>query len=419
MIVEGAIQARYQAIAPVVDERVRRLVLAAEASAAGRGGQAAVARATGASRGTIRRGIRELGQPAVGAAKGRIRHPGGGRKRTVEHDPSLREDLDRLVEPTSRGDPESPLRWTCKSVRQLAAALKRQGHQVSHRMVAELLHDMGYSLQANRKTLAGTEHPDRNAQFEHLDRAVQLQLSLGEPVISVDTKKKELVGPFKNGGRELRPKGAPEQVLVHDFLIPDLGRVSPYGVYDIAQNEAWVSVGTDHDTAAFAVESIRRWWRGMGQALYPSATRLLITADAGGSNAGIGSACGSWSCRNWRMRRALKSTCATSHQGPASGASTRSNTACSPRSGQNWRGKPAGQPRGGMVNLIGATTTRTGTAGSEPTGHQPIPGRAHRIGRRTRPSICVETLSMVNGIIRCYPSVALLNVNRNYFVTIP
>ena len=220
MIVEGAIQARYQAIAPVVDERVRRLVLAAEASAAGRGGQAAVARATGASRGTIRRGIRELGQPAVGAAKGRIRHPGGGRKRTVEHDPSLREDLDRLVEPTSRGDPESPLRWTCKSVRQLAAALKRQGHQVSHRMVAELLHDMGYSLQANRKTLAGTEHPDRNAQFEHLDRAVQLQLSLGEPVISVDTKKKELVGPFKNGGRELRPKGAPEQVLVHDFLIP-------------------------------------------------------------------------------------------------------------------------------------------------------------------------------------------------------
>ena len=259
VIVEGAIQARYQAIAPVVDERVRRLVLAAEVSAAGRGGQAAVARATGASRGTIRRGIRELGQPAVGAAKGRIRHPGGGRKRTVEH------ELARGLGPAADQPwgSQSPLRWTCKSVRQLAAALKRQGHQVSHRMVAELLHDMGYSLQANRKTLAGTEHPDRNAQFEHLDRAVQLQLSLGEPVISVDTKKKELVGPFKNGGRELRPKGAPEQVLVHDFLIPDLGRVSPYGAYDIAQNEAWVSVGTDHDTAAFAVES-SRWWRGMG-----------------------------------------------------------------------------------------------------------------------------------------------------------
>jgi transposase len=225
-----------------------------------------------------------LGQPTAGDEKGRIRHPGGGRKRTVERDPSLREDLDRLVEPTSRGDPESPLRWTCKSVRHLAAELKRQGHQASHRMVAELLHDMGYSLQANRKTLEGTEHPDRNAQFEHLNRAVQLQLSLGEPVISVDTKKKELVGPFKNSGRELRPKGAPEQVRVHDFLIPDLGRVSPYGVHDIAQNEAWVGVGTDHDTAAFAVESIRRWWRGMGQALYPRATRLLITADAGGSN---------------------------------------------------------------------------------------------------------------------------------------
>ena len=265
MIDEAAIHSRYKAIASVVDERVRRLVLGSEALAAGRGGQAAVARATGASRGTIRQGVRELGQPTAGAEKGRIRRPGGGRKRTVERDPSLRQDLDRLVEPTSRGDPESPLRWTCKSVRQLAAELKRQGHQVSHRMVAELLHEMGYSLQANRKTLEGTEHPDRNAQFEHLNQAVQLQLSLGEPVVSVDTKKKELVGPFKNGGRELRPKGLPEQVRVHDFLIPDLGRVSPYGVYDIAQNEAWVSVGTDHDTAAFAVESIRRWWHSMGR----------------------------------------------------------------------------------------------------------------------------------------------------------
>jgi len=171
----------------------------------------------------------------------------------------------------SRGDPESPLRWTCKSVRQLAAELRRGGHRVSHRIVAELLHDMGYSLQANRKTLAGTDHPDRNAQFEHLNAAVQLQLSLGQPVISVDTKKKELVGPFRNAGRELRPKGAPEEVLMHDFLIPELGRVSPYGVYDVGQNEAWVSVGTDHDTAAFAVESIRRWWRTMGAPLYRGA----------------------------------------------------------------------------------------------------------------------------------------------------
>ena len=356
MIVEGAIQARYQAIAPVVDERVWRLVLAAEASAAGRGGQAAVARATGASRGTIRRGIRELGQPAVGAAKGRIRHPGGGRKRTVEHDPSLREDLDRLVEPTSRGDPESPLRWTCKSVRQLAAALKRQGHQVSHRMVAELLHDMGYSLQANRKTLAGTEHPDRNAQFEHLDRAVQLQLSLGEPVISVDTKKKELVGPFKNGGRELRPKGAPEQVLVHDFLIPDLGRVSPYGVYDIAQNEAWVSVGTDHDTAAFAVESIRRWWRGMGQALYPSATRLLITADAGGSN---GYRLRLWKLELQKLADETGLEIDVCHLPPGTSKWNKIEHRLFSAISQNWRGKPLVSHEV-VVNLIGATTTRTG-----------------------------------------------------------
>ena len=216
---------------------MRRLALGAEAQAIGRGGQAAVARATGASRGTIRQGMRELGQANGGGEKGRIRRSGGGRKRTVELDPSLREDLERLVEPTSRGDPESPLRWTTKSVRNLADELRQQGHKASHRMVAELLHELGYSLQANRKTLEGSAHPDRNAQFEHLNRAVQLQLSLGEPVISVDTKKKELVGPFKNGGRELRPKGAPEPVRVHDFLIPGLGRVSPYGVYDIGRNE--------------------------------------------------------------------------------------------------------------------------------------------------------------------------------------
>ncbi len=356
MIAEHAIQARYQAIAPAVDERVRRLVLGAEALAAGRGGQGAVARATGASRGTIRRGIRELGQPAAEAEKGRIRRPGGGRKRTIERDPSLREDLDRLVEPTSRGDPESPLRWTCKSVRQLAAELKRQGHQASHRMVAELLHDMGYSLQANRKTLEGTEHPDRNAQFEHLNRAVQLQLSLGEPVISVDTKKKELVGPFKNGGRELRPKGAPEQVRVHDFLIPDLGRVSPYGVYDIAQNEAWVSVGTDHDTAAFAVESIRRWWRGMGQALYPRATRLLITADAGGSN---GYRLRLWKLELQQLADETGLEMAVCHFPPGTSKWNKIEHRLFSAISQNWRGKPLASHEV-VVNLIGATTTRTG-----------------------------------------------------------
>ena len=284
MLDEGAIRDRYLALAPALDERVRRLVLGAEAVAAGRGGQAAVARATGASPATVRRGIAELVDPSVRPAGGRVRRPGGGRKRAAELDPGLRDALDRLVEPTTRGDPMSPLRWTSRSLRNLAAELQHLGHAVSHRVVGELLHDMGYSLQANRKTLEGTHHPDRDAQFAHLNAAVQLQLSLGEPVISVDTKKKALVGPFRNGGRELRPKEDPEQVLMHDFVIPELGRASPYGVYDLGANEAWVSVGTDHDTAAFAVESIRRWWRTMGEALYPQASRLLVTADAGGSN---------------------------------------------------------------------------------------------------------------------------------------
>ena len=297
-----------------------------------------------------------MGQPTAGAEKGRIRRPGGGRKRTVERDPSLRQDLDRLVEPTSRGDPESPLRWTCKSVRQLAAELKRQGHQVSHRMVAELLHEMGYSLQANRKTLEGTEHPDRNAQFEHLNQAVQLQLSLGEPVVSVDTKKKELVGPFKNGGRELRPKGLPEQVRVHDFLIPDLGRVSPYGVYDIAQNEAWVSVGTDHDTAAFAVESIRRWWHSMGEALYPRATRLLITADAGGSN---GYRLRLWKLELQKLADETGLEIAVCHFPPGTSKWNKIEHRLFSAITQNWRGKPLVSHEV-VVNLIGATTTRTG-----------------------------------------------------------
>jgi transposase len=294
-----------------------------------------------------------LGQPTAGAEKGRIRRPGGGRKRTVERDPSLRQDLDRLVEPTSRGDPESPLRWTCKSVRQLAAELKRQGHQVSHRLVAELLHEMGYSLQANRKTLEGT---DRNAQFEHLNQAVQLQLSLGEPVVSVDTKKKELVGPFKNGGRELRPKGLPEQVRVHDFLIPDLGRVSPYGVYDIAQNEAWVSVGTDHDTAAFAVESIRRWWHSMGEALYPRATRLLITADAGGSN---GYRLRLWKLELQKLADETGLEIAVCHFPPGTSKWNKIEHRLFSAITQNWRGKPLVSHEV-VVNLIGATTTRTG-----------------------------------------------------------
>jgi len=339
-----------------VDERVRRLALAAEAVAIGRGGQAAVARALGVSPRTIRRGTRELRDPERSVEKGRIRRVGGGRKRTVEHDPKLREDLEKLVEPTTRGDPESPLRWTCKSVRKLAEELRRQGHQTSHRIVAELLHELGYSLQANRKTLEGSGHPDRNAQFAHLNQAVQLQLSLGEPVISVDTKKKELVGPFKNSGRELRPKGQPEEVLVHDFLIPELGRVSPYGVYDVAQNEAWVSVGVDHDTATFAVESIRRWWRSMGQPLYPKATRLLITADAGGSN---GYRLRLWKLELQKLADETGIEMAVCHFPPGTSKWNKIEHRLFSAISQNWRGKPLVSHEV-VVNLIGATTTRGG-----------------------------------------------------------
>jgi Rhodopirellula transposase DDE domain len=353
---EAAIRQRYQVLADVADERVRRLMVAAEALAIGRGGQLAVARATGVSRTMIQRGIREVLQPELQAPKGRVRRPGGGRKAMVVLDPTLRDDLERLVEPTSRGDPESPLRWTCKSVRKLAAELTAQGHQTSHRLVADLLHDLGYSLQANQKTLEGSEHPDRNAQFEYLNGAVQQQLWAGEPTVSVDTKKRELIGPFKNGGRELRPKGDPEQVLTHDFIIRELGRVSPYGVYDVAQNEAWVSVGVDHDTAAFAVESIRRWWWSMGNAVYPKASRLLITADAGGSN---GYRLRLWKLELQRLADETGLEIAVCHFPPGTSKWNKIEHRLFSAITQNWRGKPLVSHEV-VVNLIGATTTTKG-----------------------------------------------------------
>ena len=353
---EAAIRQRYQVLADVADERVRRLMVAAEALAIGRGGQLAVARATGVSRTMIQRGIREVRHPELQAPKGRVRRPGGGRKAMVVLDPTLRDDLERLVEPTSRGDPESPLRWTCKSVRKLAAELSAQGHQTSHRMVAELLHDLGYSLQANQKTLEGSDHPDRNTQFEYLNGAVQQQLWAGEPTISVDTKKRELIGPFKNGGRELRPKGEPEQVLTHDFIMRELGRVSPYGVYDLAQNEAWVSVGVDHDTAAFAVESIRRWWWSMGFAVYPKATRLLITADAGGSN---GYRLRLWKLELQKLADETGLEIAVCHFPPGTSKWNKIEHRLFSAITQNWRGKPLVSHEV-VVNLIGATTTTTG-----------------------------------------------------------
>ncbi len=261
------IKDRFARVADSLDERTRRLVAASEALALGWGGISATSRATGLSRAAIRRGIAELqGGPA--APPGRIRRSGGGRKKTVDLDPSLQCDLEALVEPTTRGDPESPLRWTCKSLRKLAAELQARGHRVSHQLVAELLQAAGYSLQANRKTREGGDHPDRDAQFAHIARTSADFLASGDPVISVDAKKKELIGDFKNGGREWRPKGEPEEVRVHDFPLPELGRVTPYGVYDVAANAGWVSVGIDHDTAAFAVASIGAWWKQVGQARY-------------------------------------------------------------------------------------------------------------------------------------------------------
>lgn len=355
MIDEGAIRARYAAVAPLVDERARRLFAGAEALALGSRGISAVARATGLARATVRRGVEDVRAGDAGT-KGRTRREGAGRPRAEERDPTLRRDLDALIEPTTRGDPDSPLRWTTRSVRKLAAELKRQGHTVSHQTVAELLHDMGYSLQANQKTLEGTTHPDRDAQFAYLNEAVQLQLSLGEPVISVDTKKKELVGPFKNGGKELRPKGNPEQVRVHDFLVPELGRVSPYGVYDIAQNDAWVSVGTDHDTAAFAVASIRRWWQTMGQPRYPQAKRLLITADAGGSN---GYQVRLWKLELQKLADETGLEMAVRHFPPGTSKWNKIEHRLFSAISQNWRGKPLVSHEV-LVNLIAATTTTTG-----------------------------------------------------------
>jgi len=349
-----AIKRRFELLAPHLDERTRRLLVASEAVVIGRGGASRVARATGVSRRVIGEGIKELVEAPVGGV--RIRRPGGGRKRTSDTDPTLRGDLGGLVEPVTRGDPESPLRWTCKSVRKLAEELQRIGHRVSRQLVAGLLHDLGYSLQANRKTLEGASHPDRNAQFEHLNRRVAARVARGEPAISVDTKKKELVGDFKNGGRELRPAGDPEPVRVHDFIIPALGRANPYGVYDLAQNAGWVSVGTDHDTAAFAVESIRRWWTSMGRAAYPAATRLLITADGGGSN---GSRVRLWKLELQRLADETGLEVGVCHLPPGTSKWNKIEHRLFSFISQNWRGKPL-VSHAVIVSLIAATTTATG-----------------------------------------------------------
>jgi transposase len=325
----------------------------------------------------IGEGIKELNEalPRSSGQTGvvRIRRPGGGRKRTSETDPTLREDLERLVEPATRGDPESPLRWTCKSVRKLAEELGRLGHQVSHRLVAELLHDLEYSLQANRKVLEGNQHPDRNAQFEYLNAEVQQHVAAGEPAISVDAKKKELVGPFKNGGRELRPQGQPEPVRVHDFVDKDLGRATPYGVYDMARNQGWVTVGIDHDTAEFAVASIRQWWQTLGHATYPGATSLLITADGGGSN---GSRLRLWKLELQRFADETGLEMRVCHLPPGTSKWNKIEHRLFSYITQNWRGKPLVSYQT-IVSLIAATKTRSGLTvqcaldrGTYPTGRK-------------------------------------------------
>ena len=274
--------AKFQAIFPHLDERQRRLLMGAEARALGHGGIRAVARAAGVREATVSLGVSELDSGAD--PLGRARRPGGGRKRAADLDPGLRTALLALVEPEERGDPMSPLRWTTKSTRTLADELTRQGHRVGADTVGDLLREEGFSLQGNAKTIEGQRHPDRDAQFRYINEQVKAHQGTADPVISVDTKKKELVGQFKNAGRQWRPKGQPEATRTHDFPGDSAGKAVPYGVYDLTANAGWVNVGTDHDTAAFAVESIRRWWTAAGRSEYPQARRLLITADAGGSN---------------------------------------------------------------------------------------------------------------------------------------
>ena len=353
------IRQKFAILTPFMNEQMRRLWAAAEATALGRGGIAAVAEATGLSRLTITAGIAEQRRQVTGEAipspRG-MRRPGGGRKRVTHTDRTLLRDLESLVDPVTRGDPQSPLRWTCKSTRNLAAALKALGHQVGDRTVARLLQDVGYSLQANRKTTEGASHPDRDAQFQYINEQTKAFQRRGQPVVSVDTKKKELVGDFKNSGREWQPRGLPERVRVHDFEDKVLGKAIPYGIYDVTANTGWVSVGTDHDTAAFAVETLRRWWHQMGASTYPEATELLVIADGGGSN---GSRTRLWKAELQGLADELAMRIAVCHLPPGTSKWNKIEHRMFAYITQNWRGKPLISHEV-IVNLIGSTTTKSG-----------------------------------------------------------
>jgi hypothetical protein len=362
------VEAKYRALSGRLDEATLRLWVAVEARSIGRGGVTLVARATGLSRTTVYAGLAELEAAEQAAADGeevvlptapqakRVRAPGGGRKKLVDRDETLLSDLDALVEPTSRGDPESPLRWTCKSTTRLADELQQQGHQVSQRTVYDLLGQLNYSLQSVRKNREGAQHPDRDAQFNYIAQKVAAYQSERQPVISVDTKKKELVGDFKNGGREWQPAGQPEQVRVHDFIDKDLGKVSPYGVYDLTANEGWVSVGIDHDTAEFAVQSIKRWWLEMGRPLYKKAKRLLITADCGGSN---GNRLRLWRLQLQQLADELGLEIQVCHFPPGTSKWNKIEHRMFCHITNNWRGRPL-LSRQVVVNLIGSVTTAQG-----------------------------------------------------------
>ena len=352
---ENAVRERFQFLSPWLNERSLRLWAGTEAKVLGWGGVRAVARASGLAINTVRRGFAELAGQA-GFQPQRIRREGGGRKPLTERQPELRANLERLVSPPPRGDPMRSLLWTCKSVRRLSDELARQGDKISPAKTAELLHDLGYSLQSHRKRDEGKSHPDRDAQFGHINERVLAFQKAGQPVISVDTKKKELVGRYRNSGREWRPKGCPEEVKVHDFVDKELGRAIPYGVYDLGRNEGWVSVGCDHDTSEFAVETIRRWWRTMGQAQYPQARQLLITADGGGSNS---SRCRLW---KWSLQQLSNQTgleISVCHFPPATSKWNKIEHRMFCHITQNWRGK-ALVSHEVIVELIASTTTKKG-----------------------------------------------------------
>lgn len=361
---EEGVRNRYEALAPVLNERQRRLWAGAEARALGHGGVSVVARATGLGRPTVYRGIEELeserppkGGPAVELpGTRRIRQPGAGRKRLAEKDATLLADLERLVDPVTRGDPESPLRWTCKSTTKLAEELSAQGHATSADTVGRLLQELDYSLQALQKTKEGESHPDRDAQFRHINEQAEAWMVAGQPVISVDAKKKELVGEFRNGGREWQPKGEPEKVEVYDFPRLAQGDARPYGVYDPQRNEGWVSVGADHDTAEFAVATIRLWWKKMGSPAYEQATDLMITADGGGSNS---SRTRLWKTELQRLANETGLRLHVHHFPPGTSKWNKIEHRMFSHISQNWRGRPL-TTYDTIVNLIASTTTKTG-----------------------------------------------------------